>query len=56
MNLFEKIDLFEKIASELNDGQVDADANGSEVIDNIEEFDAKASVSARRALLKTLAK
>jgi hypothetical protein len=45
--------LFEKIAIELTD---DTDVANSEVINNIEELEIKASVSARRAILKSLAK
>lgn len=57
MDLFEKIDLFEKMATELVEGQHD---DGSETLDTIDQLDpnpeVKASVSARIALLKSALK
>lgn len=53
MNLFEKIDLFEKMAGVVSDDDV---VNNPETIDNIEEsgadYQAKASVQTRLSLLK----
>jgi hypothetical protein len=55
MNLFEKIDLFEKMANELVDGNT---VDGSETFDNVNEFEpnheVKASIRDRKDLLKYL--
>lgn len=53
MDLFEKIDLFEKMATQLVGGDTDEDV---ETIDNYNEseFSSKASVKSRKDLLKTL--
>ena len=55
MDLFEKIDLFEKMATQLVGDNTDEDV---ETIDNYNEseFSAKASVKARKDLLKSLLK
>lgn len=58
MNLFEKIDLFEKMAIEAgDDNTINKD---SEVIDNIDEYsqnhETKASIRARLDLLKMAGK
>jgi hypothetical protein len=54
MDLFEKIDLFEKMATQLVGG--DDTNEDAETIDNYNEseFSVKASVKARKDLLKTL--
>jgi hypothetical protein len=53
MDLFEKIDLFEKMATQLSQGQ--SNDLGSETSENIDELpERKDTIKVRTALLKSL--
>ncbi len=53
MDLFQKIDLFEKLAMQLVDGEPDSNL---EAIDNTSESETKESIQSRANKLKSLLK